>query len=62
MERKLQLYSINTEATFGANLVFLDLATGTQESVHDRLITPYKFSVNLSQLEKKFNKSKKKVQ
>ena len=30
------------------------------ESVHDRLITPYKFSVNLSQLGKKFSKSKKK--
>ena len=31
-------------------------------SVYNRLITPYKFSVNLSQLEIKFNKSKKKVQ
>ena len=50
--KRIWLYSINTQATFGANLVFLDLATGYLGSVHDRMITAYKFSVNLSQPEK----------
>ena len=97
-----QHYSINTQATIGSNLVFLDFATGVPGSFPDSrilrhstlygnaeqgrklsmptetvqdiaarsillgdggypltpwLIIPYKFSVNFSQSEKKFNKS-----